>query len=48
MGATWLHEVETTRPGWNLQVFRIVIPPHDPGDREAMRSPEGRATIRFG
>jgi len=25
MGATWLREVETTRPGWNLQVFRIAL-----------------------
>jgi N-acetylglutamate synthase-like GNAT family acetyltransferase len=25
MGATWLHEVGTTRPGWNLQVFRMTI-----------------------
>jgi GNAT superfamily N-acetyltransferase len=25
MGATWLLEVETSRPGWNLQVFRMTI-----------------------
>ena len=25
MGATWLREEETTRPGWNLQVFCIIL-----------------------
>jgi GNAT superfamily N-acetyltransferase len=25
MGAVWLGEEETSRPGWNLQVFEVVI-----------------------
>ena len=25
MGAEWLHEIETTWPGWNLQVFRYTL-----------------------
>jgi len=25
MGAEWLHEEETTRPGWNLQYFRFPL-----------------------
>ncbi len=27
MGATWIRQETTTRPGWNLQFFRFPIPP---------------------
>lgn len=27
MGAEWLGEETTSRPGWNLQRFRVVVPP---------------------
>jgi GNAT superfamily N-acetyltransferase len=27
MGAEWIEEITTSRPGWNLQVFRVVVPP---------------------
>ncbi|MEJ7838729.1 MAG: GNAT family N-acetyltransferase [Thermomicrobiales bacterium] len=30
MGATWIREVETSRPGWNLQVFSYRLSPESP------------------
>ena len=29
MGATWLREEPTSRPGWALQMFRFPVPPGD-------------------
>ena len=35
MGAEWTHEETTSRPGWNLQLFRYPIPPIDHADDAA-------------
>ena len=29
MGAEWLGEEQTSRPGWDLQMFRFPVPPED-------------------
>ncbi len=48
MGATWLREESTSRPGWNLQMFRYPLPAREGVEDEIRLNSHRKQPTRFG